>query len=144
MSQIPVLKETYTIMIVEDDLGVATMLETMLRGYFKCRTVVATNGVNAIGLAYERLPDLILADLYLPVLDGFEVIRLLKEHPELHEVPIVAFSNHAWDIDWTKKAIDAGCNRCSHKQLTVEEMGALLREMLEPEESSRSLLQDHG
>jgi CheY-like chemotaxis protein len=137
MSQSPALKNRYAVLIIEDDAGVATMLETMLRQHFKCHTVVARNGVLALGMAFATLPDIILADLCLPVLDGFEVIRLLKEHPELHEVPIVAFSNHAWDIDWTKKAIDAGCNRCSHKQLTVEEMGALLREMLEPEESIR-------
>ena len=134
VSEIPALKNSYTVMIVEDDPGVATMLETMLRGYFKCRTVVTTNGVNAIDMAYERLPDLILADLYLPVLDGFEVIRCLKGDPVLHNIPIVAFSNYPWDFDWEKRALEAGCDRCSHKQFSVAEMGALLRELLEPDE----------
>src|SRR4028119_2399824 len=118
MSQSPALKNRYAVLIIEDDQGVATMLETMLRKHFKCHTIVARNGVLALGMAFERLPDIILADLCLPVLDGFETIRLLKSST-LREVPIVAFSNHPWDIDWTKKAIEAGCDRCSHKQLTV-------------------------
>src|SRR4028118_650507 len=132
MSHSPALKNRYAVLIIEDDPGVATMLETMLRKHFKCHTIVARNGVLALGMAFERLPDIILADLCLPVLDGFEVIRLLKNHSTLHNVPIVAFSNHEWDLDWEKKALGAGCDRCSHKQLTVHEMGALLREMLEP------------
>ena len=118
-------------MIVEDDLGVATMLETMLRDHFKCDTVVTTNGLSALGITFENVPDLILADLHLPVLDGFEIIRCLKNHPVLHSVPIVALSNYPWDFDWEKRALEAGCDKCSHKQFSVAEMGALLRELLE-------------
>jgi CheY-like chemotaxis protein len=135
VSQSPALKKSYTVMIVEDDQGVATMLDTMLRDHFKCRTVVTHNGLSALDLTFDVVPDLILADLHLPVLDGFEIIRCLKNHPTLHKVPIVALSNHPWDFDWTKKAIEAGCDRCSHKQLSVPDMGDLLREMLEPPES---------
>src|SRR4028119_2129745 len=144
MSQSPALKKSYTVMIVEDDPGVATMLETMLRDHFKCHTVVTTNGFSALGITFESVPDLILADLHLPVLDGFEVIRCLKNHPVLHRVPIVALSNYPWDFDWEKRALEAGCNRCSHKQLTVEEMGTLLREMLEPEEAGHALEADRS
>jgi CheY-like chemotaxis protein len=68
------------------------------------------------------------------VLDGFEVIRCLKGDPVLHKIPIVAFSNYPWDFDWEKRALEAGCDRCSHKQFSVAEMGALLRELLEPDE----------
>jgi CheY-like chemotaxis protein len=134
VSQSPALKKSYTVLIIEDDQGVSAMLETMLRKRFKCRTVVVQNGVLALGMAFERLPDVILADLCLPVLDGFEVIRLLKNHSALHNVPIVAFSNHDWNLDWEKKALEAGCDKCSHKQLSVAEMGDLLREVLEPQE----------
>ena len=133
MSQSPALKKSYTVMIVEDDPGVATMLETMLRDHFKCHTVVTTNGFSALGITFESVPDLILADLHLPVLDGFEVIRCLKNHPVLHRVPIVALSNYPWDFDWEKRALEAGCDKCSHKQFSVTEMGDLLRELLESE-----------
>jgi CheY-like chemotaxis protein len=119
-------------MIIEDDPGVAAVFETMLRDHFQCRTVVTTNGFNALAITFENVPDLILADLHLPVLDGFEVIRCLKNHPTLHKVPIVALSNYPWDFDWETRALEAGCNKCFHKQLSVPEMGALLREVLEP------------
>ena len=137
MSQSPTLKKSYTILIVEDDPGVATMLDRMLTDHFKCRTVVTHNGLSALAITFEGVPDLILADLHLPVVDGFEVIRCLKKHPTLHNVPIVALSNHPWDFDWEQRALEVGCDRCSHKQLSVPEMGVLLREMLEPPELPR-------
>jgi CheY-like chemotaxis protein len=138
MSQSTALKKSYTIMIVEDDPGVAAMLETMLRDHFKCNTVVTTNGLDALAITFENVPDLILADLHLPVLDGFEIIHCLKKHPVLNIVPIVALSNYPWDFDWEQRALEAGCDRCSHKQFSVAEMGDLLREMLEPEGSGRA------
>src|SRR4028119_825199 len=100
MSQTPAMKKSSTIRIVGDERGVATMLETMLREHFKCHTIVTTNGFDALAITFENVPDLILADLHLPVLDGFEIIHCLKKHPVLHKVPIVALSNYPWDFDW--------------------------------------------
>ena len=137
MSQMPALKKSYTVMIVEDDQGVATMLDRMLTDHFKCRTIVTHNGLSALDFTFDVVPDLILADLCLPVLDGFEIIRCLKNHPVLHSVPIVALSNYPWDFDWEQRALEAGCDRCSHKQFSVAEMGDLLRELLEPKRAGR-------
>jgi two-component system cell cycle response regulator DivK len=118
-------------MVVEDDPGIGAMLQTMLQEHFKLRTVVATGGLTAVVMANETRPDLILADLHLPYISGFEVIRCIKDDPALHDIPIIAFSNHDWDFNWEKRALDAGCIKCSHKVVSVEELGELIGEVLD-------------
>ena len=130
MNQRPA-KARYTVMVVEDDPGIGAMLKMMLQEHFKLRTVVATGGLKAVVLANETRPDLILADLHLPHTSGFDVIRCIKDDPALNEIPIIAFSNHDWDFNWEKKALDAGCIKCSHKVVSVAELGSLIGEVLD-------------
>jgi CheY-like chemotaxis protein len=118
-------------MIVEDDPGISAMLKVMLQEHFKIRAVVATGGLKAVVLANETRPDLILADLHLPYISGFDVIRCIKDDPALHDIPIIAFSNHDWDFNWEKRALDAGCIKCSHKVVSVGELRSLLGEVLD-------------
>ncbi len=130
MTQSPA-KARYTVMVVEDDPGIGAMLKVMLQEHFKIRTVVATGGLKAVVLANETRPDLILADLHLPYISGFDVIRCIKDDPALHDIPIIAFSNHDWDFNWEKRALDAGCIKCSHKVVSVGELRSLLGEVLD-------------
>jgi two-component system, cell cycle response regulator DivK len=96
------------ILLVEDNEMNRDMLSRRLarRGY---DVVVAVDGIQGIQVAKTEMPDLILMDMSLPVLDGWEATRQLKAAPETHAIPIIALTAHAMSGD-RERAIAAGCN----------------------------------
>ena len=118
------------ILLVEDDEMNRDMLSRRLakRGY---DVAIAVDGKEAVSLAGSVSPDLILMDLSLPELDGWDAARLLKASPGTRHVPIIALTAHAIADD-RQKAIDAGCDDYDTKpiQLTrlLEKMRVLLSE----------------
>jgi two-component system cell cycle response regulator DivK len=95
-----------TIMVVEDNEFSRDALSRRLarRGY---RIVLAVDGAEAIDLARAEQPDLILMDLGLPRVDGWEATRQLKGNPETRHIPIIVLSAHAMTND-RDKALQAG------------------------------------
>jgi CheY-like chemotaxis protein len=96
------------ILIVEDNEMNRDMLSRRLqrRGY---TTVVAVDGGAGVELARAETPDLILMDMSLPVIDGWEASRRIKADPAMASIPIIALTAHAMTSD-RDKAIQAGCN----------------------------------
>ena len=96
------------ILLVEDNEMNWDMLSRRLRrrGY---EVVVATNGRQGVELASSESPDLILMDMSLPVLDGWEATREIKQTPEIQSIPIIALTSHAMMGD-REKALSAGCD----------------------------------
>lgn len=97
-----------TILLVEDNEMNRDMLSRRLerKGY---RVIPAHDGGEGRALAHSENPDLILMDMSLPVMNGWELTRLLKSDPETREIPIIALTAHALATDRTK-AIEAGCD----------------------------------
>lgn len=71
--------------------------------------LVATDGAQGVAAALEQLPDLVIMDLSLPVLDGWEATRRLKSMPQTRHIPVLALSAHAMTGD-RERAIAAGCD----------------------------------
>jgi len=96
------------ILLVEDNEMNRDMLSRRLarRGY---QVVIALDGEQGVAMARSEVPDLILMDMSLPVLDGWEAARQLKAAPETRAIPIIALTAHAMVGD-REKAIEAGCN----------------------------------
>ncbi len=96
------------ILLVEDNEENRDMLSRRLtrRGY---EVVIALDGGQGVEMARSIAPDLILMDMDLPVLDGWEATRQLKAAPETQAIPIIALTAHAMMGD-REKAIDAGCD----------------------------------
>lgn len=96
------------ILLVEDNEMNRDMLARRLvrRGY---QVVVAVDGEKGVATARSELPDLILMDMDLPVLDGWEATRQLKAAPETRAIPIIALTAYAMVGD-REKAIQAGCD----------------------------------
>ena len=96
------------ILLVEDNEMNRDMLARRLarRGY---EVVSAVDGQEGLAMARSESPDLILMDMDLPVLDGWEATRQLKAVPETQAIPIIALTAHAMVGD-REKAIQAGCD----------------------------------
>ena len=96
------------ILIVEDNEMNRDMLSRRLirRGY---EVVMAVNGEEGITAAKAENPDLILMDMSLPVIDGWEATRRLKAEPNTRRIPVIGLTAHAMAGD-REKVIDAGCD----------------------------------
>jgi len=102
-----------TILLVEDNEMNRDMLSRRLqrRDY---DIVIATDGVEGITRAQSHKPDIILLDMSLPAIDGWEVARQLKLDAETSTIPVIGLSAHAMDSD-RQKALDAGCDEYESK-----------------------------
>jgi len=97
-----------TILIVEDNLLNRKLLEIILQpqGY---RLLTAVNGVEAVQMATCEQPDLILMDMHLPKVSGYDATKILKAQPETAHIAIVALTAQAMD-DQRQQALAAGCD----------------------------------
>lgn len=94
------------ILIVDDDADNRRIIElTMLKAGY--RVVLAVNGREGVAAAERELPDLILLDLSMPVLSGWEAVKLLKADERLKTVPVLAFTAHAMAGD-ERRVMEAG------------------------------------
>ena len=105
------------ILYVEDNDDNIYMLKNRLAraGY---TVVVATDGAQGVTMATSERPDLILMDLSLPVLDGWEAARRIKSAAETKAIPIIALSAHAMAGD-AEKALAAGCDDFDTKPIEL-------------------------
>ena len=121
------------ILYVEDNEDNVYMLKLRLeRAGFEI--IVAPDGEQGLALAHEQRPDLILMDLSLPVLDGWEATRRLKAAEETRAIPVIALSAHAMPGD-REKALAAGCDDYDAKPVKLPSLLAKIRALL-PEGSA--------
>jgi CheY-like chemotaxis protein len=113
------------VLVVDDHHDSAESMALLLQlwGY---ETIEAHDGPAALALAAARLPDLILLDIGMPGLDGYEVARRLRELPGLRDAPIWALTGYGCAED-RQRALEAGCDLHLVKPFSLE----VLRELLE-------------
>lgn len=106
------------ILIVEDDPMLRHMLARILRraGY---ATLTAANGAEGLAYAQQQLPDLVIMDMVLPVLSGWEATRQLKASPCTANIPVLALSACLSEDDQAR-AIAAGCNGWISKPFRIQ------------------------
>ena len=116
------------ILLVEDNEMNRDMLSRRLerRGF---DVIMAVDGAEGIQMASSDLPDLILLDMSLPVIDGWEVARRLKSDDATKDIPVIALTAHVMAGD-REKATDAGCDEYDTKPIELprllEKMESLL------------------
>jgi signal transduction histidine kinase/ActR/RegA family two-component response regulator len=96
------LKHSYTLLYVEDNHVNLQLLESVIDKVPNLELISTNNGETGIELAKEQQPDLIILDIHLPGIDGYEVLRRLKETPETRAIPVVALSASAMQTDIDK------------------------------------------
>ena len=93
------------------------------------RVIQAANGVEALDQAFTNRPDIIIMDLSLPVMDGWEATRRLKADQRTHGIPVVALTGHAMH-GHSKGAMEAGCDSFVAKPCLPDQLVAEIRKML--------------
>ena len=112
------------ILIVEDvELNIDLLVQLLEDDY---ELMTAVDGQQGVVMAEDYEPDLILMDMSLPIMDGYEATRLIKSNPKLADIIIIGLSAHAMSGD-RQKALNAGCDDYLTKPLNDD----LLFDMLE-------------
>ena len=117
------------VLYVEDNEDNVYMLKMRLELLEDFEVVTAEDGEKGCAMALSERPDIILMDLEMPVVDGWEATRRLKEAPQTRDIPIIALSAHALAGE-REKALGAGCDEFDTKPIEFERLVATLRRVL--------------
>jgi CheY-like chemotaxis protein len=117
------------ILYVEDNDDNVYMLKMRLELLGDFEVLAAEDGEKGCEIALRERPDIILMDLEMPVIDGWEAARRLKGDPQTHDIPVIALSAHALAGE-REKAIAAGCDEFDTKPIEFERLVATVRRLL--------------
>jgi len=116
------------ILVVEDTEDNRRILRDLLTraGY---ELIEAADGESGVAMATSERPDLILMDIQLPVVDGYEATRRIRANPATKDIPIIAVTSYALSGD-ESKALEAGCNSYVAKPFSPRKILAMVQEFL--------------
>ena len=117
------------ILYVEDNEDNAYMLKMRLELTNEFEVLVAEDGEKGCEIAAAKRPDLILMDLEMPVVDGWEATRRLKSKPETHDMPVIGLSAHALAGE-REKAFAAGCEEFDTKPVEFDRLLGKIRKLV--------------
>lgn len=103
------------LLLVEDNEMNRDMLTRRLerKGY---EVTTAIDGIQGVQMARKEIPDLILMDMNLPNIDGWEVTRIIKQTPETKHIPVIAVTSHAMASD-RERSLEVGCDEYDTKPI---------------------------
>ena len=117
------------ILYVEDNDDNVYMLKMRLELLGEFEVLAAEDGEKGCEIALRERPDIILMDLEMPVIDGWEATRRLKGNPQTRDIPVIVLSAHALAGE-REKAIAAGCDEFDTKPIEFERLVATVRRLL--------------
>jgi CheY-like chemotaxis protein len=122
------------VLLVEDQEDNRDMLSRILkkRGY---EVAIAVDGAEGVEKARSEAPDLILMDMSLPVMDGWEATRILKAEDDTRSIPVVALTAHAMSTD-REKAFEAGCDAYETKPIEFPRLLETMEKLLQTQSKS--------
>lgn len=119
----------HKILLVEDNEMNRDMLSRRLerKGY---EVVLAVDGPSGLEMAQNEAPDLVLMDMSLPLLDGWEATRRLKANTQTQNIPVIALTAHAMSSD-REKALEAGCDDYDTKPVELPRLLGKIEALLQ-------------
>src|SRR5450432_1642804 len=125
------------ILLVEDNPDNREMLSRrLLRRGFELH--FAVNGEEAVTMAAQTRPDLVLMDLSLPIMDGWEATRLIKADPATSAIPVIALTAHAMAGD-REKSVEVGCSDFDTKPVDMQRLLGKMRALLATAEDQNAV-----
>ncbi len=126
-----------TLLLVEDDAMIRDMLSRRLRleGY---QSITAVNGIEALARAQSEHPDLILMDMGLPLITGYQATARLKALPETAVIPIIALTAFTMTGD-REKCLAAGCDEYESKPIVFDRLLAKIQALLNETRGTNAL-----
>jgi signal transduction histidine kinase len=115
------------VLVIEDSRDTIAMLDLWLRAY-GCEALVAANAIDGLKLAAENNPDLIISDIGMPGIDGYELIHKLRATPGLERVPAIALTGYAREED-KELALAAGYNAHMGKPAEMSQLLSLIKKL---------------
>ncbi len=115
------------ILIVEDNLAVNKALQLLLEPRYE--TIPAMDGKQAVDIAATQLPDLILMDIIMPVMNGHQATRLIRQNPKTHSIPILAISA-GFTTNIKEECSQSGCDDYIAKPFTTEDLVPCIEKLL--------------
>ncbi len=125
------------ILIVEDNLAVNKALQFLLEPIYE--TFPAMDGKQAVDVAATQLPDLILMDIIMPVMSGYEATRLIRQNPKTHSIPILAVTaldGHLYE----EECFQSGCDDHIAKPFLAEDLFPCIEKLLKQYSGNLSTL----
>jgi len=117
------------LLYVEDNDDNIYMLKMRLELLDEFEVLVADNGETGCAVAVAERPDVILMDLEMPEMDGWEATRRLKANPQTRDIPVIALSAHVLG-GAREKALSAGCDEFDTKPIDFDRLLAMIRRVL--------------
>ncbi len=117
------------ILIVEDNLDLIDYLQDLLHN-LKYDAIVATDGKQAVDMAADQLPDLILMDVVLPEMNGLEAARRIRQKPESRSIPILAVTARVLP-QAREECLQSGCTDYISKPFTPKELASRIEKLLQ-------------
>ncbi len=125
------------ILIAEDNLAVNKALQLILEPRYE--TIPAMDGKQAVDIAATQLPDLILMDIIMPVMNGYQATRLIRENPKTHSIPILAVT--ALDgRKYEEECFQSGCDDHIAKPFLAEDLFPCIEKLLKKSSGNLSTL----
>jgi two-component system, cell cycle response regulator DivK len=119
-----------SVLLVEDDLdGRRLYAQWLTDAGFHVRE--AHNGLQALERAFDARPDVVVTDLHIPGIDGFELARRLKQDPRTRDVPVLAVTGYVAFASDPARALRAGCDAVLPKPYSPEDLEAAIRNLIE-------------
>ncbi len=119
---------TKQILVIEDQEDNRAILRDLLNSV-GFEVIEAVNGEDGVAMAASERPDLILMDIQLPIIDGYEATRRIKGDPALEQIPIIAVTSYALSGDEDKAKL-AGCDAYISKPYSPRDLLAKVQEFL--------------
>lgn len=129
--------ENVKILAIDDNRDNLTIIKALINEAFpKAQTIFANDGFRGLELAFEKEPDIILLDIIMPGMDGYEVCKKLKVHPITADIPVVFITAIKDDKQSRIKALEAGGEGFLSKPVDISELTAQIRAMLKIREAT--------
>jgi len=109
------------ILVVDDELFHAEMIKSLFENRVGCRVSSASNGLDAIDMMTEERPDLILMDLNMPQMNGYECCQIIKLDPALKDIPVIMLTASGDDVSRERAAL-AGCDDYLTKPVNMRDL----------------------